>query len=697
MLCERVVVNDGNQVSDENQHPLEEAILDFAASPMQVLLVLSACDTNMAELVGRVDKAVRYVVGDDFTVAAPASRIARHYPTTQSSGSLYGLIYSTEGKESRDDELIIHNRLESIHSDRHTYVVGDSHLVSDQYAQFDRRRFGSGHLLRDFMEYVGMPESQRKVVFVGDPWQMTRGNVTACALSEPKLHEYGVSVCKLQLPRSSAMEIENATVSNRRFLAGRLDTERFNLIDLKFDDDRCCRESPKNPLIPTLLRKLGDLPPGMGIVVAYSHDRVNLVTRYMRQKLLDFGEEIEPGDIVEAYNSFTLAEPMGAPSREDDNPAPINRRINNGIFGVVCSVTDGGKIVQTLKGRSEPVVVEFLRVRVKWCCEEGMQEADALCYKDFLYSTKPELSPDCPLAVRIHARERIANNCQSADGTAEIDISNDPHVNAAKLRFGYAMTLHRAQGRKFNTLVANLTAGGKLGDGETYFRWLYTAFSVDCEEGHFLNVPQHRPFLLTDWGFDSSRIGSVRPACMVGYDPQAPEPDDPIEFAIQQPELRNLFRHIRDRVTPSDINVTAITHHRYQEVYTFMSAQGADCTLQLLYNGKFYISRIMSRGSTDSSLAGRIRQILTPEPLFKNDLQKELYTELSWILERNGLRVVTVEHNSYEEVYYLKGRVGEARLKCSYNQHGTVTSGRLLQHSSREIRQQLQKVLTNEW
>ncbi len=68
-----------------------------------------------------------------------------------------------------------------------------------------------------------------------------------------------------------------------------------------------------------------------------------------------------------------------------------------------------------------------------------------------------------------------------------------PYLNAEKLRFGYAITLHRAQGCLFETIIADLSNNTGLANID-YHRYRYTAFSVPTESIYLTKVPRKNPF-----------------------------------------------------------------------------------------------------------------------------------------------------------------------------------------------------------
>ncbi|WP_041429423.1 ATP-binding domain-containing protein [Synechococcus sp. PCC 7502] len=142
--------------------------------------------------------------------------------------------------------------------------------------------------------------------------------------------------------------------------------------------------------------------------------------------------------------------------------------------------------MQRLKGRENSITIPFLRLKVKLL--QSPKEIEFFCLKNYLYADKPELDKDTLIALFVSTktkfdRYRKNNNLGNVDeSNYSFELSNflrnDPYFNAARLRFGYALTLHRAQGQQFKTVFANMDIEqGKI--SEFYFRWVYTLLSIE--------------------------------------------------------------------------------------------------------------------------------------------------------------------------------------------------------------------------
>ena len=656
---------------------LDRDIKDFLGSAKHILLIESADVSCMGKLVSHVFRIVRHAQPHDrVTVLAPFARIANAYPSNTEAISIYGALYKPEAQYYPDKEVIVSHLHENRDAAGHVYIIGDCHLISDSYREQDRRRFGSGRLLPDFMEYVGLPKSKRRIIFVGDPWQLSFASLQDTALSISRLREYSDTATKTRAKGFDSGTTAPIVLQNRRFLANRIRTRRSNLLELELDEDRCLRFPIAAGRIRQFARRLADDNLAGTKVIAHTNTRVNRYTQFIRRQVLGRGADLDVGDLVVARNTFHVS--------------GSDWLITSGTFGEVCAVLGEKRIKQRLRGRSKPVLVDFLNLRVRWHNDSNDHAAEVCCFKSYLYAEKPGLPSDVTIALIAHARK----NGKGLRGPGE-DLSHDRYLNAAKLRFGYAMTLHYAQGMHFDNLVADLAPGKGLGSGERYLRWLYTLFTVPRCKTYLINIPRIHPLAQAQWTLDSSQRGPVRLSNPIAFDPTAPASGRSAEFDIASEELRNLYRFIRDRLAEIDCKVTAVKHYQYQEGYTVASELGGTCALRVYYNKKYRVTRVVTVTFQPGEFAEQISRALAPEPVFEDDRQEELYQETTRVLEGKHLKITAVEHHQYQEVYILDGRIGKAKLAVHYDKDGTVTQGRLLEHSSDAVLRELKELLAS--
>ena len=668
---------------------VERAIKTFLDSKKHVLVLAGMFGQSMPDVVkwavdGCRSKNICH------TAVAPAARIASQYCT--GTVSVYGLLYTREAKYERREQKFVHEMERNDDSKDHIYVVGDAHLISSSHLKIDSREFGSGRLLDDLMEFVGL-SSGRRIIFIGDPYQLTKGRRGSTPLTERTLNKF--SVQRVQLEDFKCARTPSLLLKNRRQIADRIRTGQFNLLNIRLDDAQCVQLSD---LPDDIYRRVKSCK---ATLVAFTHKQVNRYNSAIR-KAYGRGSSLIAQDRVVAYSPIEF---------ECGSCSHGRCSIPSGSFGVVQDVKGEKSVVQPLQGRSKPVTVNFLEVRIRWSND---CVSTSLCNRDFLYAEKPELDKDAWLALVVHARTRERNskarqacekesansggemsqedNVEAEKGVGEyILFTNDSYLSAARIRFGYAITVHRAQGCRYKSIIADLS---HLQGGKGYLRWLYTAFSVPYETMYVIHAPQRHLLTKTIWQFDKSRLVSeIQPASLIDYDPCAPETDDTTEIPADQKELRNLYRFVSARIEHLGGRVSQLVHHKYQEVYSFELGGKGTCTLQFYYNAKFRITRISVLKSQPPDVSGRIRDALASEPVFETALQKELYDALQAKLEPHVVRIFAIEHHEFQEVYFAECDTGKVKFRAHFKKSGAITRIILECHTSAASKDKLKFAL----
>ena len=68
-------------------------------------------------------------------------------------------------------------------------------------------------------------------------------------------------------------------------------------------------------------------------------------------------------------------------------------------------------------------------------------------------------------------------------------IKTDPYYNALQVKYGYAVTCHKAQGGQWARVFLDQAYLSEEHLTPDYFRWLYTAFTRATETLYLVNYP----------------------------------------------------------------------------------------------------------------------------------------------------------------------------------------------------------------
>ena len=351
--------------------------------------------------------------GRNYTVLSPNRRLANQ--CSVESRSIYGHIFS--GNPRYVKEQILYNLIDNEDDSRHLYIVDNAHLISDSFFETEISRYGSGQLLSDFIEFLELKETRRQVVFLGDPYQLGRGNFNECALSMSRLK--ALSECEpidIQLDHVLPGNDDDIFIKNCVTIANSIRLKKFNELEILTNETTCVAAPEDDDEKRDLIEKMFLDPLEAPKYVAFSHPQVNQFNEWIRKVVYDRDSNICKGDIVYIHNGFFI------PSDDEIEP-PYH--IQNDCFAEILDVDKNSPpLVQPLRGREKPIEVSFLRVRARILHDET--EHSFLCLRGYLYSEKPELDRDTLLALRVSAITRFRQKYGETihDQSTEMDAPN---------------------------------------------------------------------------------------------------------------------------------------------------------------------------------------------------------------------------------------------------------------------------------
>src|SRR5690606_33010137 len=202
------------------------------------------------------------------------------------------------------------------------------------------------------------------------------------------------------------------------------------------------------------------------------------------------------------------------------------------------------------------VPLTFRNVTITFTDEE-FKKHDIECkvIENLLYSCHRDLSSDELKAIYIDFKIR---NDKLKAGTKEFKdaIRSDVYFNALRIKFGYAVTCHKAQGGEWaNTFLNCKTSMGYF--NSSYFRWLYTGITrakenlFTLDEPHFKIGSNLRP----------PRIENITPRQdILVLNDEILEMEIPFDLPNETPFLRNIFFAVNDILKDANVKINSIRH-----------------------------------------------------------------------------------------------------------------------------------------
>lgn len=345
--------------------------------------------------------------------------------------------------------------------------VRDGVFIVDESSMVGESATADGvNLLDDLMQYVYSGEGC-KMIFLGDSAQLPPvGYQESPALNVAKLKGYGMRVSRAMLTevvrqkRDSGI-LYNATWMRRSMLLENIPELRLRLRG--FDDVMVIEGEELQEQIETSYGKEGI---ENTIIITRSNKRAVLYNRAIREKILGREEEITRGErLLVVKNNYAWS--IGVKGLDF---------IANGDLGVIETIYD----TEWRYG------FRFANVRLSFPDLE--KELDCKILLDTLAGDGPNFSPED--SARLYESVLKDPDLFGAEVPMSYRIravKNNPYLNALQVKYGYAVTCHKAQGGQWKEVFVDM---GRTGDdlrSKDFYRWMYTATTRATNRLWFIN------------------------------------------------------------------------------------------------------------------------------------------------------------------------------------------------------------------
>lgn len=630
--------------------------------------------------------------------------------------SIYSYIYggnSTIVSENEDDEeenensfnLEIIPLLKSDDTEDAIFIVDESHLISDNYHQSVDLRFGSGKLLKDFLEFADLKNSNRKIVFIGDSFQLSLGKKEESSLNPDYLNEqYGLKNKAFQL-----IDKENKSIIVAEALKAVNCIRQQSFNNLAFNFSENIRSLSKENLKEEIEKSLNTN--SNSHILCYSNSDAQKVNYWIKNLILKNGNKLTKDDFVIFGNNIRV---------EDENdPFAEPKKIFNGQFGTVLSVSD---LITKDNRLLTPLYFRKTQIQLK----ETNHILSFLSFENFRLSDKGELSKEEIISFNIllnQLTEKEIPNFKSGKYLADEEIkrlidkfekakkegkiktgmtklakalqsqlrnipSSDYYKfkNSAQLRFGWALTVHKSMSYKSNEIYFNVeTGGGKT--NENYFKWVYTGLIRATQKVSLINYEPISPFFKLTINPSVPKIDKGKElfytadttADLSNFNKTTSEkfkfPD--IE---NKSSLLQLFQFLETKIAQNNLSINQINHPNYQEVYEIRGSLGEVATISIYYNnkGQFKMPTLMK--STPKEFGNELLKLLKSEnqisyfAFIQSQWRKATYEQLYRQLKSKNIGFGYIIQVPYKDTIQFNNRIETLVADLYYDGDGFYTS-----------------------
>lgn len=647
---------------------------------------------------------VRYLTANSrpFQLMAPTGRAAKiiRDKTEEEATTIHKGIYSFEDLEEIEESdnqngstFLYHFKLK-IESNflNKVYIVDEASMVSNQMSQGEFFRFGSGHLLDDIIYYVGFkkPEMNTKVIFVGDPAQLPPiGMNFSPALSEQYLKEkFSIQPRAIEMKEVKRQSSENGILLSASRIRKSLTSGYFNDFDISANGvDRFQIEH--SAFFDTYFAL-----PAPKKIITYQNKTATEFNKRIRQIKYGGNVILQQGDLVISGSNNYKAD------------------ILNGEFAIATEIAPSlvHRTIQ-FKRKGGEVATVHLSWRYVKLIGEDKRLIEGYILNNFLESDEPYPQPDEMRALYVDFKNR---NPKLKPRTPEFKdaIKNDLFFNCMLLKYGYAVTCHKAQGGEWERTIVIWDKGtgpNQLEEADTtsknksnpdFYRWAYTAITRASKKLYSLNPLR----------FDSySNLNFIDPEIDIAFEELTGSSLQTVEILLDQKleeELKrwNLFEasiQLQDHFIQAKYNLEGkgISITRWEkkgyEIWYFMQRETETCILKFWIDGKNEFKdkhAFIPSGTNSDSLLAEVNATLKKPTLIhvvrntsatvlarlefeieveeKYPFLKDIFEDLKLEFDKVNIQIDTLDHLSYKDRYTVS-RSGETlTFDVEYNKKG---------------------------
>ncbi len=201
------------------------------------------------------------------------------------------------------------------------------------------------------------------------------------------------------------------------------------------------------------------------IVITRSNKRVNAYNNGIRNRVLFREEELSAGDIL-----------------------MITR--NNYFWAAGYEHLDflaNGEFVEVVRVRGEEEMYGFRFCNVLLFHRDYEIEFEAKILLDALHTEVPGLTREQHELLFTAVMEDYAEITQKRK--KYLKVKENPYFNALQVKYGYAVTCHKAQGGEWKNVFLDLGYIQQSYMGDNFYRWLYTSVTRSSHKLYLVNLP----------------------------------------------------------------------------------------------------------------------------------------------------------------------------------------------------------------
>jgi hypothetical protein len=680
---------------------------------------------------------------------APTAKVANNLINNERPfTSLYSYIYGgntnkeenqeEEGTDSKNESEISIVPLKTCDNEENTiFVVDESQLITDSLYQSIDLRFGTGHLLSDFIKFSNIKNTNRKIVFIGDCYQMTLGG-DKNALSEKYIaKQFNVQIKGFHLDDNPNRDV---ILDNALLCVSGIRENLYNSLKFKFSKDFKYLEKIQ---VSTTIEQISSFK-----YICYTNEEAHKVNLWIKKSIIKNGSELSYGDLLLLNNTFSV--------EQVDYPYLEPQKLYNGQFLVLITAEDITE--ERIQLKNKTILLQFRELEVR----KDNTTLRMLSLENYRNSPKGELSNEeivglkiilnreliatikkTPFEDSIHYKElmssqeynelkqeivqlkekliqgdkvktkleksesrlRVLEEAAKKRHKEEIEnkLSRDSSCryfkikNHALVKYEWAMTVHKSMSYKFDNVILNVNNGqGK--SNINYFRFIYTGITRATQKIYLVNYEEIYPTQNVKLIANSANSRNNKDFYLIcDKEYQITEEDQRILKQIRAEESDfkqlavQLYKLVESKLQTGNLSIISVEHPNYQQVYTFSDGKN-EVKVRFYYNGKMQVKPPSIQSGTNDELNQITLDILTSNrkltdySFIKETWRKNIYEKINGGLLEKRLYIQSIVQNAWKDFVSISSENDEyLEVEVIYNGDGFITSIYAKQYSDEQL------------
>ena len=367
-------------------------------------------------------------------------------------------------------------------------IVDEASMISDVHLEDVFFKFGSGHLLKDLIRYSGVhiPGNITKIIFVGDPAQLPPiGMNFSPALDSQYLKQnYNLVTREYEMKEVVRQKSESGVLRSATYLRNNLIPRGYKRMDVRENGKDIFHTTPE-----ILYSQYEPIKIKHKIIVTFKNKTAYHYNQLIRNKIFGHEEDeelpMQKGDIIiVGVNNYI-------------------HNVMNGEFGVVMDVDPltitRGIPLRTKKGKGVYITLTWRRVKLLF---SDNRQVDGYILENFLKGNESKLTDEERLALFVDFKNRMKElypNIKVKSEEFKEKLKTDPFFNALQIKYGYAVTCHKAQGGEWKNVFVIFDDYMQEKKNDAFYKWAYTAITRSNQNLYAINPPYFHSFSDIIW------------------------------------------------------------------------------------------------------------------------------------------------------------------------------------------------------